>query len=213
MQVNHKTSQCPLHGAPVKRSSCTGCNAAYMRNYLRMRREMDPVKELCARARKRADKFCLPYSLDPSKLIIPEHCPALGIPLLIGGKRSLNSPSLDRIEPSQGYVQENVRVISDHANRLKSNRTSSELWTMAIEGREDLREAYRKLHTYVEREALLAAARNQLANPRRSKADWAMIVDFLDTVSTSGRLDVWTTVTGGPSVRRRVKRGGRLQSR
>jgi len=149
MGVDSPRSQCPLHGRPTKRGSCAQCNAAYMRNYLSLRRRNDPAKELCARARKRAEKFGLPYSLDPSRLVIPTQCPALGLPLVLGGKRSLHSPSLDKIVPRLGYVHDNVRVISDHANRLKGDRSAEELWHLSIDGRDNFRESYRKLHAYV----------------------------------------------------------------
>ena len=45
-------------------------------------------------------------------LVFPERCPVLNIPLLSTGKRTDNSPSLDRIIPSLGYVPGNVKVIS-----------------------------------------------------------------------------------------------------
>jgi hypothetical protein len=38
-----------------------------------------------------------------------------------------NSPSLDRIVPEKGYVAGNIRVISQRANRIKSNATVEEL--------------------------------------------------------------------------------------
>jgi len=43
------------------------------------------------------------------------------------GKVSDNSYSLDRIDPSKGYVKGNVEVISHRANTLKSNATIEEL--------------------------------------------------------------------------------------
>lgn len=194
MQRPRSSAQCPEHGRPTRRSTCAQCNAAYMREYLSLRRRNDPVKELCSRAKKRADRFGLPYSLDPSRMVIPPQCPALGISLILGGKRSLHSPSLDRIIPDLGYVHKNVRIISDHANRLKGNRSSEDLRQLSLNGRAEFREAYRRLHAYVEREALLATARAQYENPRRSKRDWSKVIDFLEYVSTTGRADSWTTI-------------------
>ena len=162
-----------------------------MRNYLRQRRLHEPVKELCARAKKRANRLGLPYLLTPSRLVIPEQCPVLGIPLTIGGKRSMHSPSLDRLLPSRGYIDENVRVISDHANRLKGDRSPGQLWALSISGREDLRDDYRKLFSYVQREALLHMAKEQFARPRRRKADWGRIVGFLEDACITGRLHDW----------------------
>ncbi|WP_145960516.1 hypothetical protein [Novosphingobium meiothermophilum] len=42
-----------------------------------------------------------------------------------------NSPSLDRIEPELGYVPGNTIVISNRANRLKSDATIDELRAIA----------------------------------------------------------------------------------
>jgi hypothetical protein len=182
---------CPKHGAPTKRSVCADCNAAYMRNYLRQRRLNEPLKELCARAKKRADKLGLPYLLTPSQLVIPERCPALGIPLRVGGKRSMNSPSLDRICPSEGYVSGNVRVISDHANRLKGARSPRQLLVLSVSGREELRDDYRKLYSYVQRESLLRTARLRSEEARGRRREWRAMVDFLERVCITGKLDEW----------------------
>ncbi len=59
---------------------------------------------------------------------LPTHCPILGIKINYFNKViSDNSPSLDRIIPSKGYVKGNVRVISALANRIKSNGTIEQL--------------------------------------------------------------------------------------
>lgn len=55
-------------------------------------------------------------------------CPLLGIAVFSGkGKMSNSSPTLDRIVPSKGYVQGNVWVISQLANRMKSDLTVAQL--------------------------------------------------------------------------------------
>lgn len=73
-------------------------------------------------AMKRAKKQGVPFSLCPEDLIIPDRCPVLGIPIVFGrGRGSPNSPSVDRLVPSLGYVPGNVRVISNRANTLKGN--------------------------------------------------------------------------------------------
>jgi hypothetical protein len=61
-------------------------------------------------------------------IAIPDHCPILGMKLERGLDGGLdNSPSLDRIIPALGYVPGNVRVISNRANRIKSDSTPEEL--------------------------------------------------------------------------------------
>jgi len=39
--------------------------------------------------------------------------------MVFGGPRAHNNPSVDRRIPALGYIEKNVRVISDRANRLK----------------------------------------------------------------------------------------------
>lgn len=41
------------------------------------------------------------------------------------------SPSLDRIDSSQGYTRENCQIISDRANRLKRDATPDEILLLA----------------------------------------------------------------------------------
>lgn len=88
-----------------------------------------PIKKLLLnRARERAKRNGVPFDIDESDISVPIYCPVLGLRLKQGDihfKRS--SPSLDRIDPSKGYVKGNVRVISMRANLLKSNAASREL--------------------------------------------------------------------------------------
>lgn len=70
----------------------------------------------------------LAFGLELTDIIIPAVCPILGVALKISdtGKASDNSPSLDRIIPSMGYVKGNVAVISHRANVIKSFGTIEE---------------------------------------------------------------------------------------
>jgi hypothetical protein len=65
-------------------------------------------------------------SLTLEDIIIPEICPVLKIPLKADLQSSDNSPSLDRLIPSKGYIKENVRVISSRANMIKNCGTTKE---------------------------------------------------------------------------------------
>lgn len=59
-------------------------------------------------------------------------CPLLGIPIIWdGAKRTSNSPSIDRIDSSLGYVVGNVHVVSWRANMLKNNASLEELQILA----------------------------------------------------------------------------------
>lgn len=85
-------------------------------------------------ARSRARTAGVPLTITVDDIVIPTHCPILGLPLFqITGKKGggANSPSLDRIEPEAGYVPGNIVVISNRANRLKSDATIEELRSIA----------------------------------------------------------------------------------
>jgi hypothetical protein len=82
----------------------------------------NPAKALFLTARKRARKHGHPFAITIADVCVPECCPVLGIPLVVAeGRFTDNSPTLDRIKNSEGYVRGNVRVISYRANRIKSN--------------------------------------------------------------------------------------------
>lgn len=77
----------------------------------------------------KSKKNNIPFDISVEDLIIPEHCPILGIELQfnIGGAQD-NSPSIDRIVPELGYVPGNVIIISSRANRIKNNATIDEMY-------------------------------------------------------------------------------------
>lgn len=85
-------------------------------------------KLLLKEAEKRSQQHGLPFNLELSDIIIPEVCPIFGIPLIaaVGGVRTDNSPTLDRIDNTKGYVKGNIAVISWGANRLKNNGTAEQ---------------------------------------------------------------------------------------
>jgi hypothetical protein len=87
------------------------------------------------RSRARAKKLGLEFNLEESDLIIPSVCPVLGIPLYFSntGKKGAtdNTPTLDRVDNSKGYVKGNVFVISSRANILKRDAEEWELRAIA----------------------------------------------------------------------------------
>jgi hypothetical protein len=175
-------SSCSHHGKPTKRQSCRECNAAYMRNYLRQRRRLRPDYSIWDRARKRAKGRNIKFSIVKGSISIPRTCPVLGMKIEYRGQRSECSPSLDRIVPALGYVTENIRVISDRANRLKGNRNSDQLRRLANSGPVALREDYRMIVTYLEREQLLDEVRLKALQGGRAGEEWAKIASFLDRI-------------------------------
>jgi hypothetical protein len=87
----------------------------------------DPRSNILRNTKAHAKQAGLEFNIEHSDIVIPEVCPILGIPLFkAGGKATPNSPSIDRIDPSKGYIKGNVWIISWHANRIKNNATSEE---------------------------------------------------------------------------------------
>ncbi len=86
-------------------------------------------------ARQRAKVRNLEFNITIEDIIIPDKCPLLEIDLRqTDGTKSAcksNSPSLDRIDSSKGYIKGNVWVISHKANTMKSNATLEEFLLLA----------------------------------------------------------------------------------
>lgn len=175
-----ETAQCAEHGSELKREKCKACNAIYMRAYQRRRRAEHPDLALIDRARERARRKGLAFSLRREEVRIPARCPALGIPLRSGGGRNGLSPSLDRLVPDRGYIASNVRVLSDRANQLKGNRTLDDLRQRATTAPRALRSEYRSISEYVERELFLEEIRRKAQSGGRAGAEWARLAKFLE---------------------------------
>ena len=81
-------------------------------------------------AKKRALKKGFDFNLEIEDIPeIPKFCPILGIEIKanIIGQPLDSSPSLDRIDSSKGYIKNNIKIISNRANRIKSDATIEEL--------------------------------------------------------------------------------------
>lgn len=94
-------------------------------------RQKNPLKFLLRGAKDRAQRFGVLFNLTEADVFMPETCPVLGIKLNIhfgkgNGIRFDDSPSLDKIENSRGYIPGNVRIISWRANRLKQDGNADE---------------------------------------------------------------------------------------
>lgn len=92
-----------------------------------------PRYELWRGAKLRARKNNIAFDLEVEDIHIPERCPILGCVLEphTGGKPKPNSPSLDRTDPTLGYIRGNVEVISYRANVLKGDASLEELKALA----------------------------------------------------------------------------------
>lgn len=94
----------------------------------RTRYERYAVGRMLRNAKERAVKNNLEFTINPDLITIPEFCPILEIPIYTGTKSSYkNSPSLDRIDNSKGYIDGNIAVISTLANSMKNCATLEQL--------------------------------------------------------------------------------------
>lgn len=107
---------------------CTVCRSCTNIEY-----KANPMKSHLNAVRCRAKRDGVLFNLTLEDLEIPTLCPALGITLNSKwgseGRTNTrdNTPSIDRIVPSLGYVKGNTRVISHRANRIKTDATREEL--------------------------------------------------------------------------------------
>lgn len=104
-------------------SYCHKCNSERVK--CRM-----PEAKMYQRAKRRASDRGNEFNIEVDDIVIPDICPILGIPLFehvgkSGGTK--NSPSLDRIDSSEGYILGNILVISTLANVMKSDASVEEL--------------------------------------------------------------------------------------
>jgi hypothetical protein len=84
----------------------------------------NPKAYLLVCAKRRAKNNNIEFSITAEDFDLPDICPVLGVPMI---KRTRTAPSLDRIDPSKGYVPGNVQVISHKANLMKNDATKDEL--------------------------------------------------------------------------------------
>ena len=85
-------------------------------------RDEHPEKMMCYNAKSRAKQFGWEFSITHEDFKIPEMCPIMQIPLFFSkGRQSTNTPTLDRIDNTKGYIKGNVQVISQRANVAKGN--------------------------------------------------------------------------------------------
>jgi len=95
-------------------------------------KQKNPRQAILSSCRSSAKKKGIEFTLTLEDIQIPEECPVLGIPIIADNKpRTDNSPSVDRIDNSKGYVSENIVVVSWRANTLKKDASLEELQKIA----------------------------------------------------------------------------------
>lgn len=104
------------------------CNSEAGKLYISQWNKTDGrMKRWLSQAKARAKRNGLEFNLTLDDLIVPELCPVFGIPLIFSDRVTDNTPTIDRVDSSRGYTQDNIQIISSRANRLKNNATLTEL--------------------------------------------------------------------------------------
>lgn len=78
------------------------------------------------RTKNRSRAAKIKFNITVDDLIYPRFCPILNIPITRKLKRD-NFPSIDRVNPKNGYIKGNVKIISHKANRMKQDNTIESL--------------------------------------------------------------------------------------
>lgn len=100
-------------------------NPERMREHRKTWESYNPAWIMYHNAKRRAKECNVPFEISFKDIIIPTHCPVLGLELTSNNRET--NPSLDRIIPELGYIVGNICVISMRANRLKQDATVQEL--------------------------------------------------------------------------------------
>lgn len=106
---------------------CKKCNTARVKS-------QSAESKMYRRAKARSVQQGLEFTITKEDIVIPKTCPVLGIPLYCTSGKSgafKHSPSLDKIDPSRGYVTGNVQVISQLANQMKHSASRDDLLAFA----------------------------------------------------------------------------------
>lgn len=100
----------------------------YQHEWYLQKSNAEPIKYMLKAAQRRARKGGYSCTITEEDIHIPTHCPSCKCELVKAtGKAQPNSPSLDKIVPSLGYVPGNVIVICWRENIIKHNATLEEL--------------------------------------------------------------------------------------
>jgi len=112
-------------------------------------KDKNPEKIMFQSAKDRAKRKGIEFNITLEDISIPTHCPVLKIPLTrANGRMHDNSPSLDRIDCTKGYIKDNIIVISWKVNRIKSNASLDELMKIGMFFKSKIDNIKQQEHTY-----------------------------------------------------------------
>lgn len=88
------------------------------------------IHNMVSNAKERATKKGLDFNLEDKDIVIPNVCPLLNVPFILGEKGNYEyTPTIDRIDNTKGYTKDNIWVITKKANSMKNSATLTELYT------------------------------------------------------------------------------------
>tara|TARA_A100001011_G_scaffold255695_1_gene263954 strand:- start:388 stop:924 length:537 start_codon:yes stop_codon:yes gene_type:complete len=116
-------------------SICKDCE----KNKANKRYRLNPIPQLIYSFKRRAKRQKVPFALtveDMTNLLknAGNICPVLGVKMTItelGSGDTDYSPSFDRIYPKKGYIKGNIVIVSNKANRIKTDATVDEIRKVA----------------------------------------------------------------------------------
>jgi hypothetical protein len=123
-----------------QRTTCKDCGGSQICSHNRRRTQCYDCSGLIAiarillsHARKRARKDKISFSINVNDIleVFGDRCPALGTKFIFHQVKNGSSATLDRFIPSLGYIKGNIFVISDLANRIKSNAAYDQVQRVA----------------------------------------------------------------------------------
>jgi hypothetical protein len=90
---------------------------------------VNPLNKTIQATKIRARKLKIDHNIGYEDFVpLPTICPLLQIPLFYSSNTITdNTPSIDRIDSTKGYTKDNVWIVSNKANRIKSNATIDDL--------------------------------------------------------------------------------------
>ena len=116
-------------------SRCKDCE----KNKSNKKYRLNPIPQLIFAFKKRAKRQKVPFDLtveDIRDLLknAGKICPALGVKMTtseLGSGDSNHSPSFDRIYPKKGYTKGIIVIVSNRANRIKTDASVDEIRKVA----------------------------------------------------------------------------------
>ena len=104
-------------------------NREYHRELQRNKRKRNFITTILREIRNgyRIKTNKIEFGLVKEDLVMLDFCPILNIKLEVDAEDKDNSPSLDRIDSLQGYIKNNVVIVSNRVNRIKNDATLEEL--------------------------------------------------------------------------------------